>query len=372
VTLHALAVPKWGLAMEEGTLTGWLVSEGDRVSVGQEVAEIETSKIANVLEAQNSGVLRRRVADEGDVRAVGALLGVLSDADEADAEVDAFVADYAARFATEVASAVAAPVAETIEVGGRTIRYLKAPATSEAPHAPLVLIHGFGGDHLNWMFNQGALSADRDVYAIDLAGHGGSTKDVGDGGLDTLAADVAAWLDAIGAPAAHLVGHSMGAGVALSLALAHPRRVLSLTGVCGAGFGGVLNRDYVEGFLAARKARDLKPVVELLFADPGLATREMLGDLIASTRIDGVPAALRLLIDNALAADGLVALRDRLGEVTVPVLSIFGAADRVMSTPTVDSLPGEVLIVEGAGHMPHLEAAAAVNARIAAFIGGHD
>ena len=372
MTLHALAVPKWGLAMEEGTLTGWLVSEGDIVSVGQEVAEIETSKIANVLEAQSGGVLRRRVAEEGEVKAVGALLGVLSDAGEGEAEVDAFVADYAARFATEVASAIAAPVAETIEVGGRTMRYLKAPAASQTPHRPMVLIHGFGGDHLNWMFNQGALTADRDVYALDLPGHGGSTKDVGDGGLDALVADVVAWLDAIGAHDVHLVGHSMGAGVALSLALAHPRRVLSVTGVCGAGFGGVLNRDYVEGFVAARKAKDLKPVVEMLFADPKLATREMLGDLIASTRIDGALAALRLLIDNALAADRLAALSDRLGDVTVPLLSIFGSDDRVMSTPTVDALPGQVLVIEGAGHMPHLEAAAMVNARIAAFIGEFD
>ncbi len=372
MSLHALAVPKWGLAMEAGTLTGWLVSEGDTVSVGQEVAEIETSKIANVLEAQNGGVLRRRVAEEGDVKAVGALLGVLSDAGEAEAEVEAFIADYVARVATEVASAVAAPVAETIKVGGRTIRFLRAPTASETPPAPLVLIHGFGGDHRNWMLNQGVLAADRDVYAIDLAGHGGSTKDVGDGGLDTLAADVTAWLDAIGAPSAHLVGHSMGAGVALSLTLAHPGRVLSLTGICGAGFGGVLNRDYVEGFVAAKKVRDLKPVVGLLFADPRMATREMLADLIASTRIDGVPAALRLLIDNALAADRLAALHDRLGEVTVPVLSIFGSEDRVMPAPTVDALPGEVLVIEGAGHMPHLEAAATVNAWIAAFIGRHD
>ena len=371
MTLYPLAVPKWGLAMEEGTLTGWLVSEGDAISVGQEVAEIETSKIANVLEARNGGVLRRRVADEGDVKAVGALIGVLSDAGESDADIDAFVADHAARIATEAASAVAAPVAATVDVGGRKIRYLKAPAASETPDAPVVLIHGFGGDHLNWMFNQGVLAVDRDVYAIDLPGHGGSTKDVGDGSLDALAADVIAWLDAIDLPVAHLIGHSMGAGVALTLATAHPRRVLSLTGVCGAGFGGLLNRDYVEGFLAAKKARDLKPVVELLFADPGLATREMLADLIASSRIDGVPTALRLLIDNALAADRLVALRERLAEVKVPVLSIFGSDDRVMSTPRIDGLPGEVLVIDGAGHMPHLEAAAAVNDRIAAFVARH-
>jgi pyruvate dehydrogenase E2 component (dihydrolipoamide acetyltransferase) len=43
----------------------------------------------------------------------------------------------------------------------------------------MVLIHGFGGDLNNWLFNHEALAADREVYALDLPGHGESTKDVG-------------------------------------------------------------------------------------------------------------------------------------------------------------------------------------------------
>lgn len=93
--IHALTVPKWGMAMEEGTLVGWKVNEGDAVKAGDEVAEIESSKIVNVLESHHAGVLRRRVAREDETLPLGALLGVIADGDVPDAEIDAFIAAFA-------------------------------------------------------------------------------------------------------------------------------------------------------------------------------------------------------------------------------------------------------------------------------------
>ena len=46
-TLHALTVPKWGMSMEEGEITEWRVSVGDKLAVGDELVDIETSKIVN-------------------------------------------------------------------------------------------------------------------------------------------------------------------------------------------------------------------------------------------------------------------------------------------------------------------------------------
>jgi pyruvate dehydrogenase E2 component (dihydrolipoamide acetyltransferase) len=364
MTLHAIIIPKWGLAMEEGTLSTWLVAEGASLSIGDEIAEIETSKIANVLESQVSGILRRQVAGEGDLRPVGALIGVVADADESDAEIDGFVAEFEARFESEEAEHDMAPVAETVEIEGRPVRYLKVPG---GDGIPVVLVHGFGGDHLNWAFNQGAMASGRDAYALDLPGHGGSGKDVGAATLEALAASVSVWMDMVGIETAHLVGHSMGAGVALALALSAPGRVKSLIAICGAGFGGALNADYVEGFLAAERRKDMKPVASMLFANDDLATREMLDNLIAYKRIDGVPEALRALIDNALDPAAIEALGARLGQVSAPILAIYGAADRVIVTPGPDRRPANAIVVD-AGHMPHLEAADAVNAHIAAFI----
>ena len=73
----AITMPKWGLAMEEGMLARWAVDVGATIELGQEIMDIETSKIANVFESPVAGVLRRRVVGDGDTVPVGALLGVV-------------------------------------------------------------------------------------------------------------------------------------------------------------------------------------------------------------------------------------------------------------------------------------------------------
>jgi len=57
-------LPKWGLTMEEGTLVTWHVSEGDSVEEGQVIAEVETEKVTNELEAPASGVVSKILVEE--------------------------------------------------------------------------------------------------------------------------------------------------------------------------------------------------------------------------------------------------------------------------------------------------------------------
>ena len=63
-------------------------------------------------------------------------------------------------------------------------------------------------------------------------------------------------------------------------------------------------------------------------------------------------------------------LRDRLGEISVPVQVIWGAADRILPVRQAEGLPDRVAeqILEGAGHMPHMEKAAEVNRQLLAFL----
>ena len=74
-----ITMPKWGLSMTEGKVVEWLAEEGQRLSAGDPVMDIETEKIANTFEALDAGTLRRRVAGVDDVLPIGALLGVLAD-----------------------------------------------------------------------------------------------------------------------------------------------------------------------------------------------------------------------------------------------------------------------------------------------------
>src|SRR5215210_7231838 len=96
--IQPITMPKWGLAMEEGQLAKWAVDEGAEISPGQEIMDIETTKIANVFESPVGGVLRRKVVADGETAPVGALLGVVSEPGTPDAEVDAFVEDFLASF----------------------------------------------------------------------------------------------------------------------------------------------------------------------------------------------------------------------------------------------------------------------------------
>ena len=100
--------------------------------------DIETTKIANVFESPVAGVLRKKVVTEGETVPVGALLGVVAEAGVPDAEVEKFASDFLASF-KPAEKAASAPQAETVEVGGKTIRYLKAGPDDGTP---IVLIHG--------------------------------------------------------------------------------------------------------------------------------------------------------------------------------------------------------------------------------------
>jgi pyruvate/2-oxoglutarate dehydrogenase complex dihydrolipoamide acyltransferase (E2) component len=71
-----VVMPKLGLTMEEATVIGWLVADGERVSVGQPICEIETDKVTEELEAEAEGTLRHAVAVDVIV-AAGAVIGYI-------------------------------------------------------------------------------------------------------------------------------------------------------------------------------------------------------------------------------------------------------------------------------------------------------
>jgi pyruvate dehydrogenase E2 component (dihydrolipoamide acetyltransferase) len=364
--IQSIVMPKWGLAMEEGTLNAWLVAEGAAVTKGQEIAEIETTKITNVFESPTSGQVRRLVAQPGAVLPVGSLLAVLAPASISDAEIDDFVGGFVVE-AEAGAEAGGGITEHRLERDGRSLSYKAAGLDKEG--LPAVLIHGFGGDSDNWLFNIDALAATRPVYAIDLPGHGKSAKQLGKGDLDELADAVHAVISEIEASRIHLVGHSLGAAVGFRVLERWPDKVASVAGLAPAGIGDTVNDGYIRGFIEAEKRKDVKAVLQMLFADPSLVSAAMIEGIQRFKRLEGARAALQAIAASALPngrqTHGFRAVLEGAGK---PVLVVWGSKDAILDPGQAEALPAavEVEILADVGHMPQMEAATAVNERLAA------
>jgi pimeloyl-ACP methyl ester carboxylesterase len=233
---------------------------------------------------------------------------------------------------------------------------------------PLVLIHGLATTRQIWSPVTPALSRTRRVVTLDVPGFGDSAP-VGPGfELEAVADRIARGLAArrVRAPF-DLVGHSLGAGIALTLAATRPRLVRRLVLVAPAGFAGLSPRTTqllsagVNRLLAVR--RTLAPLTAL---DWG---RRL---LLAFAAADGArisPSQARLMVDasasarrsaEALATIAAADLRPLLCSVAAPVGVIWGAEDRTIPIRIArvvrDARPdADVVLIARAGHVAMVE-----------------
>ncbi len=355
-----IVMPKWGLEMREGTVTSWLVEEGSDITVGKPIVDIETDKISNTYEAGDAGLLRRRVAQEGQTLPVKALLAVLAPNDVSDADIDAYIQAYEVPKADEGDEEGGQAFAFTAVDGIRVRHARRGPEAG----VPVVFIHGFGGDLGNWLFNLDAIAEHHPVIALDLPGHGQSDVKLPGASLGALAAFVGKFLDVLGVGRAHLVGHSMGGAIAARLAHLAPQRVASLTLVNAAGLGSEINADYIDGFVKAQSRRELKPVLEQLFFDGALVSRPMVDEMLKFKRLDGVESLLTEL-SQSLFPSGHQAeqpARD-IDTKRHRLLVVAGSDDKIIPAAHARAAPAgaKVEVFEGVGHMTMLERAKEFN-----------
>jgi 2-succinyl-6-hydroxy-2,4-cyclohexadiene-1-carboxylate synthase len=244
---------------------------------------------------------------------------------------------------------------------------LEVEATGRGP--AVLALHGFTGTARTWAPLAAALRDQRRVLAPDLLGHGRSSApaDPARYALERQADDLSALLAALDAVPADVVGYSMGARLALVLALRHPSAVRGLilespsAGIHDAterarrraaddALAGQLEREGLASFVEAWEAQSL-------FASQSALTDDVRSRLRAE-RLSHDPRGLAASLRGA--GQGVMGpLNDRLAAVGCPALVIAGVLDPVGSERArlvAEGLPAAVLeIVDGAGHAPHLE-----------------
>jgi pimeloyl-ACP methyl ester carboxylesterase len=245
---------------------------------------------------------------------------------------------------------------------------------------PVLLMHAGVTDKRSWGPLVAALAGRHRTVAYDQRGFG---ETIYEPEPHSAVGDAVAVLDATGVDRAMVVGASNGGRRAVDLALAYPDRVLALV-LIGAGLRGGPEDD-LDAFSEAVRA--LYAAYEAAEAgdDPDELNRVeahawLDGWSAPEGRVQGPVRDLFLDMNRiAMTApspgdDGSVPAWDRLGAVAVPTLVLVGALDdlcRPTSEHLAREIPGATLeVLEGTGHLPHLEGHARCLEAIRAFLVG--
>ncbi|WP_208976347.1 alpha/beta fold hydrolase [Polycladidibacter hongkongensis] len=242
----------------------------------------------------------------------------------------------------------------------QTAQTISLPFTEmgKGKSAPLVFLHGFGGDKATWSNLQIGLEHHRHTIAFDLPGHGAALNHPQSGSAGKSAKAVTAALDELGLQNVHLIGHSMGGAVASLLALRSPERFKSLTLLAPGGFGPEINTKLLRRYATATSAEEQASLLEQ-FVGFGYDLPKNLAEHVAANRArDGASEILMHICDQITDGDRQGVLpRADLGKLPIPMKVIWGTQDRVVPTRQCHKLPGPIAchVFDRVGHMVHME-----------------
>lgn len=230
---------------------------------------------------------------------------------------------------------------------------------------PLVLLHGFAGSKDNWMLVAPLLARGYRVICPDLPGFGESgPAPSGNYAIGEQAGRVVEFIDALGLGPCHLGGNSMGGYIALAIALDAPDAVSSLILLNNAGVDGdeltAAQQALKHGhdLFDVRNADDVEILMDMLLHRPPwlpwIARRAIAAHLRA--RRDLEQRILGQILVDAVERP----LNDRLGEVAVPSLLLWGRSDNLLHVSAAGvqhrGIAGaELVILDNAGHVPMIE-----------------
>lgn len=411
-------LPKVDMDMSHGTIAVWHAAEGDVVTKGAALFDIETDKAAMEVEAPATGRLHGVTAQPGDRVAVGTTVALIfaegeavpdmpapakvaaadtppppaaappapstpsADPKPATAETSAPRATPAARAAARSGgvalgsvhgtgplgriqrSDVETHLAQTRPSGPTPASWSPQSGPLHVSHRkgegrPLVLLHGFTADSQSWAAFERSLGATRPLIRIDLPAHGKSPRRRIAGFADLARMVVEAFDEATrDLPAVDLLGHSLGGALAIALADIRPRRVASLSLIAPAGLGPEIDAAALTGITRASRVESLAPWLRRLTAEPSGITDDY-AKAAMRLRADPELRAAQADMADALFPDGVQSfdLRAAVERLEAPTCLIWGRADRILPYRQALALRTDAALhlLDGAGHIPQYE-----------------
>jgi len=269
----------------------------------------------------------------------------------------------------------------TASVHGHRLAYL-----DQGQGPPVILLHGFGGSIWQWEYQQAALSTRHRVVTLDLPGSGLSDKPGIDYSPTTLMEYLRGFMHELELERATLVGNSMGAGLAIALALTDPEKVDRLVLISGLPprveetlASPIMKRAvdlHVPVWLAEFGSwlfgsRPTETILKEIVFDHSLLTPSVLDRSIRNRRAPGLIRSLMSLRDHLPQWESTFA--PRLNTITHATLILWGEEDRLFP-PRVGKdihmlIPGSTLrLIPRAGHIPQWERPDIVNGFILSFL----
>lgn len=266
-----------------------------------------------------------------------------------------------------------------VELPGAEVNYVEI-----GEGEPVLFVHGISGSWQNWLENLPHFGAGHRAIALDLPGFGASPMPSWEIDIPAYARLLGDFCEKLGIEGATLVGNSMGGFIAVEAATANPARFERLVLVAAAGILNTWNPEARATATAwawkqlgphmARRGREIvsRPRArELVFRPflryPGRLREDLLLEQIEGglTQADGFNDALQALIRHDI--------RDRLAEIEIPTLIVWGLSDRVIPVAAAISyhrrIPHSRLeIFERTGHVPQLERPLRFNALLDEFL----
>ncbi len=256
-----------------------------------------------------------------------------------------------------------------IDLDGRRTHYIE-----KGEGEPVILLHGFFYDSYLWAANIDALAENFKVYALDLWEFGYSTRESLDYGYQLYVDQILLFMDSLDIQSASLVGLSMGGGTAMLFCVQHRQRVNKLLLVGPAGLpnplsmtGKFFNLPRIgELFMGLNtNAIRKKTLGDLWIHNKELLTESYFENVTQFHKINNTTETLLTILRKHFF-DKLSDEIDRLAQMEVPVLLVWGREDKALPLPCGQEmhriLKGSRLeILDNAGHVPNYERAEEFN-----------